>query len=246
MTLNQPRHEPTIKPEELDPTVRFAADPITARRTPRQKARPATKEQVEERLAFARARMLAGATDGDIKRAMVRKYGIKGQSCCKYISLARRRIREYIEISPDNSAAAALAHYAKNVMEFDVPCQMVMGRLVSAQKRLGGIDERLSDPSIGRDERSGLDDAREAVVREIDTLWRDYLKFKSIIDSSRKMIVDLTGAAAPTKVALTTAGGDDVLRAAEPATPAAAEAEIAKLLALTLNGATEPTTLPTE
>lgn len=246
MTLTQPHLEPTIRPEELDPSVRFANDPITARGTPRKNARPATKEQVEERLAFARARMLAGATDGDIKRAMIRKYGIKGRSCEDYITVARRRIREYIEISPDNSAAAALAHYTKNVLEFDVPCQLVMGRLMAAQKRLGGIDERLSDHTIDRDERTGLEDAREAVVREIDTLWKDYLKFKSIIDSSRKMIVDLTGAAAPTKVALTTAGGDDVLRAAEPATPAAAEAEIATLLALALNGATEPTTLPTD
>lgn len=231
MTLNQPISEPKVTPDELDPAVRFADDPVTARGTMRVKPKPADKEEVERRINFARTRMQAGKSDGDIKRAMFRAFNISPRGAEKYITVARNRIKSYLAVNPETSAAAALDYYSDQVLTFEVPVQRAMAQLQDAHKRLDNVNRFIGDPARTREERASAEDAKKAIEAEIDDLWLRIKQFRGMTEHARQMIVKLTGAAAPTKVALTTAGGEDVLRAAEPATPAAATAEILAIMA---------------
>jgi len=170
---------------------------------------PEDKAIINQRIEQCRALLRLSMSRGDIKRTLARAWGIKPRSVEKYVSVARKRNRNFLASSEDELLADSLAWWIGKKQDGERTAKKARDRADYAEDEISAADETLHDGVMTSKEIMREANKRKAIATKIlEDSRRLLLGIEDRLITYQTRIDDLTGIRPAPRIAALQPGND--------------------------------------
>lgn len=163
---------------------------LNARGQPRKRAQQRTKGEQHAITEQVRRMLVLGMTDGEIRRKVSEEQKMKRRSVIPYITLARKRNREFLGTSNDDNLADSLGYWTRKKQE----AEQMLG---AARKGISDAEAMLKDES---DKDAPDAELFDALNNRIEGLRKTVYAQEQFSRDAQREIDKLKGTHAPIRV----------------------------------------------
>lgn len=194
---------------------RFKNDPTTARGTPRLKAARLLRGEADQLIEQIRGLLRLNFTKGDIKRhvrQLREKRGVvplSNKTVEKYISHARKRNLQILDLNEDEALADSIALWSRKQQEAEAESGRAK-EMLRRQETSYDAAEQERDEAETDAARELAEKSLQRIARVMEHLRRTITTAELTVQSCQDRIDRLRGNHAPVKIARTNTKGEDV------------------------------------
>lgn len=200
-------------PPESSPQDENLTTPDSPPKKPRKKSHRPTRDEIENRVNQIRKMLRMNMSDGDIKRALSKEWGIAKHNVLTFIRLARKRNASMLDPGEDQHLATSLAHWSRKQQEAEHTIQIERNSQEKARKSIDLAEAEIDNiglSGIGLERLEVLELRKKNAIKIMDHARRAIFSMSMFSKECQDRIDRLLGNYAPMKIARTKADGSDI------------------------------------